>query len=90
MQQIVEHPGVDSGIDLINSGVAETFGILEGNCRDYTGHSRLYALKENVAVAYWRPGYFRGDTFLPAGWYCILTHVLLLKEKYWVQGEVVA
>ena len=81
--EIVRHPGVDSGIDLINSGVADALGIGEGTYADYTGHRQLFALKDQVAVARWQPDYWREDVYEQAGWYCVRTHLLILREAFW-------
>lgn len=83
MNQVIKHPGVDSGIDLIRSGVADTLGIHEGTDQDHTGHKKLFAMKDGVAVAYWKPDYWQEDGYEQAGWYYVGTHRLLLRDDFW-------
>lgn len=79
----IRHPGVDSGIDLINSGVADTFGLGKGKNRSLAGHKQLFVLKDKVAVAFWQPGFWRDDEFWRPGWYCVRTNKLLLEDEFW-------
>jgi hypothetical protein len=86
-QSAVKHPGVNSGIDLITSGVADTLGINVGTEKDYTGHQTLVATKDGIPVAYWKPDYWRDNGYEQAGWYCIRTKELLLRDNFWGKGE---
>jgi len=88
MNPVANHPGIDSGLDLVRMGLADNFGIGEGTYADYTGHLTLFALKDGVAVARWAPDYWRKDGYFQAGWYCVRTHVLLLRDDYWAAEEV--
>jgi hypothetical protein len=81
--QTVRHPGINSGLDLINSGKADTFGLDLKNDRDRTGNLRLIAMKDDVAVAYWQPDCLMSDGYTAAGWYCIRTRALILVDRYW-------
>jgi len=88
MSQVTKHPGIDSGIDLANMGIADTFGVAVGTFADHTGHHTLFAIKDGVAVARWEPDYWREGGYHQAGWYCMRTHKLLLREEYWKQEEL--
>ncbi len=81
--QTIKHPGINSGLDLINQGTADTFGLGLETEEDYTGHRKLFALKDGAAVAYWKPDYWQKEGYDQAGWYCIRTHKLLLADLFW-------
>jgi hypothetical protein len=79
----IRHPGISSGVDLINSGIADTFGLGNGTYDGYTRHKQLFGLKDRVAVALWKPGYWNDEGYWQAGWYCLRTHKMILMDAFW-------